>query len=289
MPREAKLNAVAVCFLAALFYWLFMFSKHNLYLRYVIPFGDDPYDAVGSFACVAGAPLAFVALVRAYYPYRSGPDRLQMLYLVRSQLAVVLAVFMTAAADVTAMVRYPRQWLPSFWGYAVSAVVAVPVVSAGAIFLLLRPSLPAKTEARRGRMLRALLATLAGMLLLAASPRSMLGSMASHLLVIMMGAAVLFASMRLWLAALAPDEVWEDNVEQHPVRMVSAWRRRAGVVVLGALIGLCAFAGELAEHRTGLPMRKLLFVGSVYSGIGLSGILMAYLFLGEPLGFAARY
>src|SRR5579875_1199159 len=123
MTQEAKLNAVAVGILSAVFYWLFMFAKHNSYLRDLVPFGEDPYDAVGSFACVVGALLSIVALVRAYFPYRGGPDGLQRLYLIRAQVAVVLAVLITAAADATAMVRYPRQWYPAFWGFGVIAVV----------------------------------------------------------------------------------------------------------------------------------------------------------------------
>jgi hypothetical protein len=287
MTREAKLNALAVCILAALFYWLFLFAKHNSYLASMIPFGDDPYDAVGSFACVVGALLALTALVRAYLPYRSGPDRRQMLYLLRSQLAVVLAVFLTAAADATAMARYPEQWYPGFWNFAVVAVVAAMIVSSVAVFLLLRPSLPPKTEARRGRAIRALLVTLGGMALLAACPKSMLHGMASHLFVIILGAAVLFVSMRMWLVALVPDAMGEDGPAQ-PVRSRSAWRRWAGAIILGVLVGLSAFAGELAGHSAAGPMRRLWYVGSIFAGIGLSGILLAYVFLGEPLGFRPR-
>ena len=287
MTRESKLNAVAVCFLAALFYWLFMFAKHNAYLASMIPFGDDPYDSVGSFACVVGALLAFVALVRAYLPYRSGPDRWQVLYLLRSQLAVVLAVVLTAAADATAMARYPEQWYPGFWNFAVVAVVAGMAIAATAVFLLLRPSLPAMTGAARRRSMRALLVTLGGMAALAACPKSMLQGMAPHLFAIILGASVLFASMRLWLVALLPDESREEKAER-PVRSSGAWPQWAGVMLLGGLVGLCAFAGELTEHGAAIPMRRLLFVGSVFAGIGLSGILLAFVFLGEPLGFRPR-
>lgn len=287
MTREAKLNAVAVCFLAALFYCLFMFAKHNAYLASMIPFGDDPYDSVGSFACVVGALLALVALARAYLPYRSGPDRWQLVYLVRSQLAVVLAVFLTVAADATAMARYPEQWYPGFWNFAVVAVVAGMAIAATSIFLLMRPLLPPKTDGWRQRRMRALLLTLGGMAALAACPKSMLRSMAPHLFAIILGAAVLFASMRMWLVALVPDEGREENAER-PESSRGVWQRWAGVMVLGGLVGLSAFVGELTERGPAIPMRRLLFVEAVFAGIGLSGILLAYLFLGEPLGFRPR-
>jgi hypothetical protein len=42
VPRTAKVNAVVVLVVAALFYELFMFPKHDAALSKIIPFGDDP-------------------------------------------------------------------------------------------------------------------------------------------------------------------------------------------------------------------------------------------------------
>ncbi len=290
MPRSARRNAVIVGCLAAFFYWAYMFVKHNSYLRNMIPFGDDPYDAVGSFACVVGALLAFVSLLRAFYPYRSGPDQQQYLYLVRSQIAVALAVLITVAADATATARNPPRWFPTYWGYVLAALAAFTTLMALAVLQNLLTSMPPEVKTRRGNLLRAWLVTLGGMLLLALFPKGMLGDVAAHLFAIILGAAVLFASMRLFLLALAPDGSRKARNVEQPTRLRNAdlWRRWAGAILLGVLVGVCAFVGEVAEHRAALPMRRLLFIGSVYTGIGLSGIMLAYLFLGEPLGFAPR-
>ena len=79
-------------------------------LRDVIPFGDDPYDAAGSFGVIVGMLIALLSLVRAFRPYREAPSTAQRTYLVRSQEAVVLVVFLTLASDVVAMGRHPSMW-----------------------------------------------------------------------------------------------------------------------------------------------------------------------------------
>jgi hypothetical protein len=44
--RTVKVNAVVVLIVAALFYELFMFPRRDAALSKVIPFGNDPCDAV---------------------------------------------------------------------------------------------------------------------------------------------------------------------------------------------------------------------------------------------------
>jgi len=50
MPGRLKRSAVVVAAFAGFFYWGFMTAKHDPSLRDIVPFGEDPYDAVGSFA-----------------------------------------------------------------------------------------------------------------------------------------------------------------------------------------------------------------------------------------------
>src|SRR5690348_14526859 len=112
MPRTLKRNTVIVFGLSILFYWAFMFVKHDPHLRGIIPFGDDPYDAVGSLGTIVGMLIAVLSLVRAFRPYRKGPPSdAQRVYLVRSQEAVALAVLITVTADAVAMVRHPSLWI----------------------------------------------------------------------------------------------------------------------------------------------------------------------------------
>ena len=111
MAPVHKRNAAIVVALAALFWWSFLFAKHDPALRNAIPFGDDPYDAIGSFGVIAGILLAMLSLFRAFRPYRKTPSGLQQIYLMRAQEAVVLAVFITLASDLVAMARHPALWI----------------------------------------------------------------------------------------------------------------------------------------------------------------------------------
>src|SRR5579883_2764673 len=111
MPTRLKMNAVAVLALAVLFHWVFMFMKHDAELSQIIPFGEDPYDAVGSYADVIGMLITLLSLFRAFRPYRKHPPAAsQQRYLLRTQTVVVLMVFITLAADVIAMARHPAMW-----------------------------------------------------------------------------------------------------------------------------------------------------------------------------------
>ncbi len=96
MHLTHKVNAGVVLVLAALFYQAFMFPKHDAVLSMIIPFGDDPYDAVGSFAMIVGMMVAFLSLGRAFRPYRLNSASIEtQVYLVRAQTCVVLAVVST--------------------------------------------------------------------------------------------------------------------------------------------------------------------------------------------------
>lgn len=111
MHKIYKVNAAVVLVLAVLFHWLFMFTKHDAALSKIIPFGDDPYDAVGTFAVVIGILIALLSLARAFRPYRPhAPPIEHRVYLVRAQTAVVLAVLITLVSDAVAMTRHPTTW-----------------------------------------------------------------------------------------------------------------------------------------------------------------------------------
>ena len=69
MPKTLKRNTLIVFGLAIVFWWSFMFAKHDPHLRSIIPFGSDPYDAVGSFGIIVGMLIALLSVVRAFRPY----------------------------------------------------------------------------------------------------------------------------------------------------------------------------------------------------------------------------
>jgi len=139
MPRNLKRNAVASLVLATLFYASFLFAKQDPALRGVIPFGEDPYDAIGSFGVVIAPLIALVSLVRAFRPYPVGaPSTAQRVYLVRAQAAVVLAVYIALVADMVAMARHPDMWVGAASRNELLALLTALGLTAVAAQLLIR-------------------------------------------------------------------------------------------------------------------------------------------------------
>lgn len=58
------------------------------------------------------------------------------------------------------------------------------------------------------------------------------------------------------------------------------------VAVVGLAVGGVAFFGEMREGGVRPPLAQLLFVGEVYAGLGLTGLLIGFACLGQVLGFA---
>jgi len=70
VPARQKLHSIVILGVAAAFQWFFMFTKHDPDLRAIIPFGDDPYDALGSFATIVNILLCLLLLWRSFHPMR---------------------------------------------------------------------------------------------------------------------------------------------------------------------------------------------------------------------------
>jgi hypothetical protein len=286
VPQALKRNAVIVFALGSLFYWSFMFAKHDPALRDVIPFGDDPYDAVGSFGVMVGMLIALLSLVRAFRPYREEPSTMQRAYLVRSQEAVVLAVFMTLASDLVAMARHTSMWVGAASRNKLIALVGGMAVVTAVVQLLIRASQEKPLEPGAKGWKAAVSATLLAIGVLAAYPEQLIHRTATHLLTVVAADIVLFGPMRPLLNALVPYKSDKGRMEKIPARgQFSTAGQRWGIAALaGALIGACAFLGEIGEGSGAVPMNRLAFVASVFIGLGLAGFLIAYAFLREPLG-----
>ena len=282
MSRELKRNSLLVLGLAVLFYWAFMYAKHDPMLRPIIPFGDDPYDAVGSFACITGVLVAVVCLVRAFRPYRGGiPSSAQRLYLVRSQEAVVLAVLITIAADAVAMVRHPSLWIDKAPRVELVALLTGLAVVAGFVGWMVR-----RSHDRSGQkwQSRSMVIPALVPLVLAFYPERLITNLPGHLATVVVGDILLFAAMRALLVMLIPfPPSAMPTAELLPPKPSRARRRWVAVVCLGILVGLFAFAGEASEG-TPFPLVRTLIVACVFIGLCLAGLLIAYAFLGKALG-----
>jgi hypothetical protein len=291
MPRILKRNALIVFGLAIFFWWSFMFAKHDPALRSIIPFGDDPYDAVGSFGTIVGMLIAFLSLVRAFRPYREQPPtKAQCVYLLRSQQAVVLAVLLTLLADTVALARHPSLWARAVSGRQLIVLLGGVAVIALGVQSLVRHSQWQIADTRSTLWGRAIFTALLVTFVLAVYPEQLIQRTGTHLLTVVMGDLVLFASMRVLLTSLVPYKADEARTGAEPkdARVLNPWHRWGVVVVAGLMIGAFAFLGEIGEGAGAMPLISLLFVASAFVGLGLAGLLIAYAFLGTPLGLGSR-
>ncbi|AXC10601.1 hypothetical protein ACPOL_1253 [Acidisarcina polymorpha] len=289
MPKVLQRNAVIVFGLACLFYWLFMFAKHDPALLDVIPFGEDPYDAIGSFGVIVGILVALLSLFRAFRPYREAPSGKRQVYLIRSQEAVVLVVFITLGSDALSMGRHPSMWIGSKSQNMLIALLGGMALVTAAVQLAIRTSQSA-TEPTAKDWKAATVATVFAILVLVAYPEQLIHGTATHLLTVVAGAIVLFAPMRPLLNALVPYASDERRTEEIPARnrSLTAWQRWVMVALVGAIIGACAFLGEIGEGSGARPVNRLALLASVFIGLGLTGLLIAYTFLREPLGLGSQ-
>jgi hypothetical protein len=284
-----KCNAVVVSGLGGLFYWSYMFAKHDQALRDVIPFGNDPYDAVGSFGVLVGILLALLSFVRAFWPYRLRlPTAVQRVYLVRSQEAVVLVVLVTLASDVIAMARHPKWYTGPSRSLLIGLLGSLALVAVG-VHLLVREGRQKPPKFGSDGRLHAGVAVFVALSTLAVYPEHLINSTATHLLTVVVGATVLFAPIRPLLVALVPYDGSDVRTATAPAhKLLSPLFRWGIVLLLGAFIGCFVFVGEMNEGNGTLPVGRTIFVASIFIGLATAGLLIAYAFLGGPLGLSSR-
>ncbi len=288
MPRSQKRNSLIIVGLAALFYWSFMFMKHDPALRDVIPFGVDPYDAVGSFGVIIGMLIALLSLVRAFRPYRTHPpSSAQRLYLARAQMAVVLSILITLVADAVAMARHTSAWMQAASRIELLIVLACMATITVAVGALVRRSVKPDAGKMPGSWTRATVISLVSVLLLVVYPEQFIGKTTTHLLTVLVGDLLLFVPLRALLTAIVPEEAQRIGVSASSSgKSLYGW----GLATLvGIVIGALLFVAEMTEGGGGSAPRlaQLMLIACVFVGLATMGLLIAYAFMGGPLGLWA--
>lgn len=275
MPIRLKRDAVVVFGLAA----LLVFAKYNLTRLMMTPLGQDPCDAVGVFAFTIVILIPLVSLVRAFGPYRKGPtSAAQCLHVIRSQQAVVLAVFITLAADTVALARHPSMWISAGSRNKLLAwlgIFAAVVLAGQLLTLAARRTLP---RVGPTRWKQAALALVLAILLLVFCPEwpSDNSSTTAHILTVVLGALVVFVPMRFLLPVLVPYESDEVHSGAALFSTASEWCS----LLVGVLMGALGFWADTLKWAGALR-----YVRHV---LAIAPLLVAYAFLGEPLGFLPR-
>lgn len=283
MAAKLKRNAILVSGLALLFAWAFQFAKHGPSLRSIIPFGDDPYDAIGSFAFITVLLLALISLARAFLPRFAGRSGAPI-YVLRAQAAIVFCILVTVAADLVAMGRHPSMWLGAAGQDTLLILLGVLTASSLIILLVLRPN---QTPGMPSRYAYAGGVWLASLLVLWVYPEKMIIGLVGHLFTIVVGDLLLFVPVAMLVKAWLPST---DDTESHR----GARERRhirylpiASAGAVGLAVGAAAFLGEMSEGAGGQPLPRLLLVAAVFLGLGMVGLLIGYALLGRLLGFVA--
>lgn len=285
--QKSKVNSLLVLSLAVLFYFFFMHAKHDPTLSQVNAFGDDPYDAVGSFGIQAAAVLGIISVVRAFRGQRVRAAYVEHeLFVLRAQMAAILSVGVTLAADAVAILRYPHVWIGSPSGYRLLALAGGMAILTIAIGTWVQRSASAvERHENRGVWVKALSVSSLSVLTLLFYPGSFRHGVLGVLFTAFAGTVILFASVWAWTTALIRDPAKESKLECARVSNPSLLRKYGWVVVAltGILVGLFFVAGEASEG-SGIPRGRLAIVIAAYIGLETAGILFGYGLLRKPLG-----
>ena len=262
-----------------------MFTKHDPALRNVIPFGVDPYDAVGSFGVLVGSLVSILALVRAFHPYGgTTPSAARHLYLLRAQLAVVLVVGLTLVADVAALMHRPSAWVRAPPRAELLVLLIGMVALTGLVLTVILASARRGTATHGRRWALPGVVVLVFLIALTLYPERLIEQTTAHLFTILLADLLLFVELRLLLPTLLPDDGLPSP--SHGKRgSRSGFYGWGGVALTGLLIGSLLFVGEMSEGGGQRPpTARLVLVASVFIGLATAGLLIAYAFVRAPLG-----
>jgi hypothetical protein len=207
---------------------------------------------------------------------------LRYLFTVRSQQAVLFAIFITFVAEIIALLRNPERWIGNRFAELLFAlVVALTVVTVATLLLILvmqrnRISLDAwrvgTAAAVRSATVRiwtrTILIVMVATVALTICPEWPIDSPSrtAHILTVALGALVVFIPLRLFLPELVLN-----GSDVYGETTTFGTRREWTLLLVGVAVQLCDFWPTVRKA-----------IGPMH----LPGFLIAYAVLGAPLGFA---
>ena len=292
MNDRIKINTLLACGLATVFWVVFQFTKQDPVLAKVIPFGDDPYDSVGSYATMALAGLAGISLVRTFRlrAVTSSRFALRQMYLIRTQIAMPLVVIVVLLNDAVAMVRHPSMWMHADSRSLLLSLLAGVACLALAVLRLVYMSQAQRPFTRHALQIRAAVFLLLAIGILLVYPERLIQPIIPHLATVLVGALILFAPVGQLTTALVTGE-WEGSVPiDNDIAQVHVYQRYAWplATLAGFAFGALAYLGEATEGGnrgfTVMPLARVFMVAAVFIGLGTCGMVIAFYWLRKPLG-----
>ncbi len=275
VPADLKRNWLVVFGLVAI---LFLAKAVQAHAR-LAPLASDPCDAVNAFALLSMMMVAAGSAMTAMRAERSSAGRVwNAVYVLRGQQAIVLAVFALLAADAVALARQPELWIEkASWLQVLGALLALALSACLAEAVLLRSARSVKgigaTQPLRVAVVAALLIAM-----LAFCPEWPFDNATptAQMLTVAAGALVVFLPVRILVRALVPSPAADGK----PAWLAgSNW----GFLLAGVLAGAVGFWSDM-RHVSG----SLRHLHPAALAVAIAGLLLAFGFLGEPLGLRPR-
>jgi hypothetical protein len=235
----------------------------------VAPVGTDPCDGVNAFAFFTIVFIAIASTLRMFSGNHSSSP-LRYLYIVRSQQAVLFAIFITFTAEIIALVRNPRTWIGNHFAESLFGLICALTVVTIAILLLILVTQRNRISLSSLRWTRTILPVVIAIVVLTVCPEwpTYSSSRTAHILTVAVGALVVFIPLRLFLLELMPN-----GSDVYGETTTFGTRREWTLLLVGVAVYLCDFWPVVRKA-----------IGPMH----LPDFLIAYAVLGAPLGFARR-
>lgn len=181
------------------------------------------------------------------------------------------------------MSRHASMWMGAVGQEELLILLGALIVSSFAVLAFVRNAQSPRTHGQYGQ---AVWVWLGSLLVLWIYPERVIAGTAGHLLTVVLGTLFLYlpAAMLVsaWLPSSTPDT---RNRRIGRQRRHLRYLHSAVAAAIGLVVGVVAFLGEMSEGGPAPPFAQLLFVGGVYLGLGMIGLLIGYASLGRLLGF----
>ena len=276
-----KLSSLLDVCLTIIFFLFFQFTKHDPVLAAILPFGDDPYDAVGSFGVIIAVLLSMLSVLLAL---RIKHTDQQNILTARTQFTVAAAVLVTLVTDSVAMVRHISMWMNRAGAAELVILMGGMIVLALCLSLVIRFSVRDMPLAATGSWKKAAALSIVAIAVLALYPESLIQSTVGELCTLLVGILLLFVPLSALPPAFIPFDSKPSAAGKHQQRRMRPWMQWGAMVLLSICVGIVLLFGESSGEGAPalLPLRIL--VASIFIGASIVGLLIAYACLRKPLG-----
>ena len=244
-----KLNSIFAICLAVAFLLFFQFTKHNPMLELIIPFGNDPYDAVGSIGIIIAGLLAVLAFIRSFYKILVERRRI---IIARTQFSVVAVILVTLMVDSIAMVKHIPMWFGQPGAEELLALMIGMFVLAMLLSFAIRYSIR-EIHLDKRSWKKFLIISIIVIAVLTIYPEFIIQSVIGELFTLSVGILILF----FWISALPetfiPYNVGSFDSNKTQPHHMSIRKELVVVVLLGIGIGIAVLIGEWSGEGAPAP------------------------------------